>query len=841
MKMKLAGAWIFLIFCLSLSVYSQSQEATLSGTTRDTGGAVVSDASVLIVEQRTGARRESRTDETGRFSFASLPPGMYKIKVIAAGFEEVELKDVDPALPASRDISIALSIRVKETMIVSVRRRDERLQDVPGSVTALDEEELKQKQVDRTDDLTLHVPNLNFYQTRSSYSNGAIFIRGIGQEDTVFTVDAGVGMYLDDVLLPRSQGALVDLYDVERVEVLRGPQGTLYGRNTIAGAIRIITKQPANDLSGGVEFTTGSYKRADLKGHINLPIVPDKLLTRIALANFYRDGFEFNQFTGKRTSSREGFSGRGTLLYRPNENVDVTFRLDGVRERPSIRVGALLRPQVTALDFPGLLAGRLVTIPAGTDDPFRVRANVEDKNDVDTWGVSGALDWRMSNAFSLRSVTSYRSLESDSRIDFDGTEARLTDAFALQDHRQASQELQLSHFAGSRWNTIGGLFFFYEHDDQFDGTDGTAKGFSIDSMYEQRTLSSAAYAQTSYRLTEDLSFTGGLRFTYETKRFSRISEQHVANINAPDSNLFGGFGRGPGAVPPLRFPGNGRRITDIRDATEDWGALTPRIGLQYRGPENALIYGSVARGFKSGGFNGRANEAANPLQREPYKPEYVWTYELGTKTSWLNRRLFFNPNFFYNDYTDLQLASFSTPNNGETFLPLFTNAGKAVTRGFELDLSAYPVSRLQLFASAGYTDSKFLEFLERGRDLSDVRELPNAPKWTATFSGVYAIPISRSGYLLRIGGDLNYQGKRFLTVSNLPDLLQPAYSVINAFTSLEPPSRRWRISLNGRNLADERYMVAGLDASPLPFGIVTGFFGDPRTMNVTFAVRFGRR
>lgn len=729
----------------------------------------------------------------------------------------------------------------RESIVVTAERREKAAQEVPLSLSVFDDERLRDIQAETIQDLTLATPNLNVFQTRSSASNAALFIRGIGQEDTVFTVDSGVGLYVDDVLLPRAQTSLLDLLDVERVEVLRGPQGTLYGRNTLAGALHYITRPPALETTAEVELTAGNFNRQDFRGVFNFPFF-EKAAARIAIASLSTDGYELNSFSGDRLTTKDSFAGRATVAFEPRDDVKMTFRADALRERPSIRVGALLRPQQTALDYPGLVAGRVVTIPVSRD-PFRVRSNVQDKQDVDTWGASGTIVLGWIPSLSLKSVTSYRELASDTRIDFDASEARGADVFAIQDHRQASQEIQLSHTpAGSRWNTVAGLFLFYEDDDQFDGTDASAKGFSIDSQYAQTTKSYAAYSQTRYKLSARWSVTGGLRYTWEEKEFSRRSEQHRSNLTAPDFNAFGGFSNGPGGRPPSRFPGNGIILTNIRDASANWAALTPEAGVQHSSHERFLQYFRVARGFKSGGFNGRANQAANPQQGSPYEPEYVWSYEAGAKNVFWDDRLVANAAVFYNDYKDLQLASFSGADlDGDgifdTYLPLFTNAGKAVTQGVELEIRAYVSQGMEVSASAGYVDSEFKEFRERDRDLSDVRELPNAPKWTGSLGISHFIPITDDRNF-QIGGTLNYQGMRFLTVSNLPDLRQDAYTLVNAFVALDLRGGDWRIVLGGRNLTDERYLVSGLDASSPPFGVVTGFYGDPRTWSLSLTTRF---
>ena len=732
--------------------------------------------------------------------------------------------------------AIADTVYTLKDIVVTAQRFAENSQTVPMSVKVFDNEQLKVAAVNTLQDLTTKSPNVNIFASRSSLSTSAIFIRGIGQEDNVFTVDPGVGVYLDDILIPRAQGGILDLYDVERIEILRGPQGTLYGRNTIAGTIKYYSKQPTNDFTKEIEMTYGSYNRRDLKGIFNIPIVSGELISRIAFGTFNREGFEYNVYNGKRTDSKKSLVGRATLLWLPNQNFEFEFKADGIRERPSIHVGSLIRPQTTALDYNGLVNKQFVTIPV-PDDPFTVRSDVKDQFYVDTWGLSGTANWVNGNSFSIKALASYRKLDEDSHFDFDATEARAADVFIKHHHNQASGELQLTYDDSQSLKYVGGIFFFHEKDDEFDGTDAMAKGFSLDAIYDQSVYSYAFYSQASYKLTNKLSATLGLRYTIENKTFNRVAEFHPADSTKKDNNLFGGYGNGPGGIAPSQFPGNGIIQTNIKDAYGSWNAFTPHIGLEYQLSRFILTYFNVSRGFKSGGFNGRASEASNPQQRNPYNPEYVWSYELGTKTSWFENRLILNVSAFYNDYRDLQLSSFSETADGN-YLPLFTNAGKAFTKGFEIEATSRPINILKLNAGIGFTDSRYLEYREQGRDVSNLRTFPNAPEWTGIVGASLIFPVFESSYILQFGGDLNYQGERYLTVSNLPDLKQPDYVLLNAFIIFKPINDGWQITLNGKNLTNKHYLIAGLDASPSPFGIVSGFYGDPLTLSVTVNYRF---
>jgi iron complex outermembrane receptor protein len=718
--------------------------------------------------------------------------------------------------------------------IVTARRVPEEYLKAPISISVLDSRTMARRQMTRLTDLSLQVPNLNIFPQRSSSNIGSLFIRGIGRDDDVFTFGSGVGLYLDDVYLPLAQGSLLDIYDVERVEVLRGPQGTAFGRNTIAGAIRYITRKPGRGLSSNFEIRTGNYDRLDLMAGADIPLVPDWIYSRLSFGSFNHAGYEYNQFTASRTRDQRASAGRLSFLINPDGKVSADLRADVVLDRSGTAIGALLRPQQTAMTFADLLAGRTVTFePSG--DLLSVNGNIINHGRILHWGGAAVVTWKISEHLVAKSISSFRRLESEARRDFDATSARGLDAYILQTHNQFSEDLQVN--ASWRWlNAVAGLNYFYEFDEQNDGTDGTARGFSIDSFYNQRTEGYSGYAQADATAFDRLTFSAGVRLTYERKRFNRMSEQHPANRATGDENLFGGAGSVPGGRPPEPlFPGTGTILTDIRDATGGWFAATPRFSLSYSPLDALALYVSAARGFRSGGFNARANEIANPRQSDPYAPEYVWTYEGGVRWAALERRLLLEGVYFYNDVTDLQLNSFDAidrDNDGvnETFLPLFTNAGKAVTQGVELSGVLGRIHGFELAATVGYTRARFRELIERGVDVSGQRLLAHVPEWTGSLAMSYRRGLGLHGLQLEVGAGVTYLGERFLSVSNLPDLKQEAYVLLNGMVSVEAPNG-WALSLGVKNATDERYLTSGLDASAL--GIVTGFAGDPRVWTVS--------
>lgn len=684
-----------------------------------------------------------------------------------------------------------------DEVIVTARRRDERLQDVPVAVTALGEQALQNLQVADIGDIEKAVPNLTLHV--GDASNAVVYIRGVGQIDSLAFADPGVGIYVDDVYLGRAQGAFLDVYDVERIEVLRGPQGTLYGRNTIGGAVKFVSKALTNDLEGSAEVTVGDYDRLDFRGSVNVPIVEDRFLAKFAVARASREGYSTNTVDGSDDGDKDLWAGRAAFEWRASD--DLTFRLniDASSDTPDTsRTPARATP--------------VFGIPASAD-PFKVQADFNDLNDLKTAGVSLVADWRVSDTLGFKSITAHRQMSYDAKLDLDATELAIFGVYDFEDQDQFSQEFQLT-YGGDRLNWVAGLYYFQEDDRTYSGLYGPAIALVTGSVNDQHNESYALYGQGTYDLTDRLSLTAGLRYTYERKDFDRTQKFFDA------------------ATPfPVDYRQPGLLVTDI-SVEDSWSSLSPKIGLDYKPNEDVLLYVSASRGFKSGGFDGRSNDAAGA---RPYDPETMWAYEAGIKSTWFDRRLIANFTVFHNDYTDLQLSSFvADPMGG--FAALFTNAGAATIRGAELEVTARPAPGLNLNATVGYLDAQYDEYIgPGGLDISDQREIVNAPEWSARIGGTWRVPLSFGDVVL--GADAAYRSKTYPTVSSSEVLAQDGYTIVDAFVRYEAPEERWSLTLGGKNLTDEEYITHGFDLSD-SLGYQLAYYGAPRTVSLTLGVKF---
>ncbi|MBW8303588.1 MAG: TonB-dependent receptor [Brevundimonas sp.] len=687
-----------------------------------------------------------------------------------------------------------------EEVVVTARRREERLQDVPVAVTALSSESLENLQASDIGALEGAVPNLTLHE--GDAANAVVYLRGVGQVDSLAFADPGVGVYVDDVYLGRAQGAFLSVYDVDRIEVLRGPQGTLYGRNTIGGAVKFVSTPLSADWGGRAEASVGDYglveTRISAGGALNNDAT---LLGKAAVSLSRRDGYSDNAFNGMDDGDKDQVAGRVSLEYRPTDAFSVRLNVDASRDRPDTSRTPARATSVFGL-YPDTMA-----------DPFKVDADFNDLNNLDTFGAALTSDWVVSDLWSFKSVTAWRSMDYASHLDLDATPLALFGVYVDEDQHQFSQEFQLT-YAGERLNAVAGVFYFDETDLTYSGLLGPAINLVTGSINDQHNRSYAAYGQATYDLSERLSLTAGMRYTFEDKDFRRTQTFY-----------------GPLTEPPAR-DAPGLLVTDI-DTSASWDSWSPKLGLDYAVSDDVMAYVSVSRGFKSGGFDGRANDASGAA---PYDPETLWAYEAGVKSTLMDRRLTANMAVFWNDYTDLQLSSFSADGGGG-FIALFTNAGAATIRGAELELTARPIPELTLNATVGYLDAQYDEYIGPGGvDISDQRHLVNAPEWSARFGGVYVADLGVNGSLT-LGADASYRSKVYPTVSSSEVLAQDGYTLVDAFVRWSDRADRLFLQLGGQNLTDERHVEQGFDLSD-SLGYQLAYFGAPRTVRLTAGLKF---
>ena len=730
-------------------------------------------------------------------------------------------------------------------IVVIARKREERLLDVPIAITALGEEALDNLGANDLSGVQGAIPNVNIVQGRGSASSANFFIRGIGQPDALQTFDPAVGVYVDGVYMSRIQGALLNLFDVERVEVLRGPQGTLYGKNTIGGAVNIVSKKPdLNDLTGEAAFTYGRFDETTAKGYVSVPLAPGSIA--LSLAGLYddRDGIVLDPLTGRRYNDRNNLSGRA-ILRGSFDAVEVILSGDYTRQRNALTLGQATTPLVQT-DF--ALPPRIL-VPAVQDNPYRYRASTSFANNegqrLDHWGVSATVNVELGGPFSLTSITAYRDLQPDLFIDIDATEYELGDVFVGIDQNQFSQELQLK-YSGDRLNGVVGLYYLDEKvsshqeayaDDLF--TFLTAPiTFTRLIDDRQRTRSYAAFGQATYDFTDRFAVTAGLRYTREKKFYERETTT-LSNVAALNGLTF----RFPDDLPGA--------LAGVNEVTFD--AWTPALTLSYKATPDTLLYASASRGFKSGGFNGRANSLAdltlvvNGTSQlvTRFEPETVWTYEAGAKGSFLNGRVLLSAAAFWSDYKDFQarVGGGVGGSAGTGVFPVL-NAGQLPIKGLEFEATVKPVRPLTLMASVGYLDAQYDEFAD-GRRVPPQTFSCNptgnaitcepafAPPITARLGADYTVQVGAAA--LSLGGDVRFVDKHFLSVDNRPGLTEDGYTLANLYAQAD--FDRFYIRGMVKNVTGALYKTDGQEFSSVG-NIQTVYYGDPRTWQVTVGARF---
>ncbi|GMU44044.1 MAG: TonB-dependent receptor [Lysobacterales bacterium] len=686
------------------------------------------------------------------------------------------------------------------TITVTARKREETLQEVPVAVTAFSEQKLEDFNVEDLSDLDAQVPNLTVYAARGSSSTITAYIRGVGQSDPLWGVDPGVGIYLDDVYIARPQGALLDVFDVERVEVLRGPQGTLYGKNTIGGAIKYVSRALDADFGGRVSVTAGEHNQQDVKVGLNVPLGDSGWAMRFAGANLTRDGYGENLRTGQDVSDKEIVAGRFTLGYTGSDRWSAKFTADHIDDASAVR-GARM-----------LAANRFAPTALPLDDRYDVRNGMPNVNDTVMDGYSLTLDFTLNDNWSLKSVTAQRESDTETNIDFDTLPNIIADVKAFYSDEQTSQEFQLNYDAGGNFTGVFGLYWF----------DGEAGGTVLNNFFNLAfgntngrvdTDAIALYGEGTYRFNDQWALTVGGRWTDEEKTVDIFNQSfRDATFSTPLATL-----------------------SDLDDSV-GFTNFSPKVSLDYQATDDILLYGLASRGFKSGGFNIRANISAVPASGRPFDDEVVTTYEFGAKMAFADQSWFVNAAYFWSDYKDIQLSIFTTiPNsNPPAFFGDFTNAGAATVQGVELELFGQLSDHWVLQGNVAWLDAEYDEFISGGVDVSGAQKFTNAPEFSGALSLQYIHPLANGGEIRsRVG--YSYQDKVYPTTDLSEAIAQDGYGLWNA-SVIWQVNDAWKVALEGNNLADEEYRTTGYNIGAL--GILTGFYGPPRQISLTASYEF---
>jgi iron complex outermembrane receptor protein len=731
---------------------------------------------------------------------------------------------VPPVL--AQDAPAAINAAGLEEVTVTARRREESLRDVPIAISAFSGDRIEATGAPDITWLQQSTPNLTLQVARGSNSTLIAFIRGVGQQDPLWGFEPGVGLYVDDVYVARPQGAVLDIYDIERLEVLRGPQGTLYGRNTIGGAIKYVTRPLGHEARLDTKLTLGSYAQHDVVASGVLPL-GDTFSVGASAAIYRRDGYGENQTTGKQSHYGKSVDAyRLSAEWTPNDALSFRLAADKVDDNSDAKHGHR--------EAPGLGLAANDPVP---DDVYDTYAGFGDDNEVTNEGISLTAAWDLSDTLTLKSITAYREGETHTVIDFDSGPSSALDVPGHYADRQATQEVQLL-FEGEKMQGVAGLYYLNASaSGEFDTIVGLINTTIATAGFVD-TKSYAAFADLSYNFTESLRASAGVRYTKDEKE-GGVYRQNFTGIRSP---LFGNDAAVPGLV-----------RSDYTNE-RDFDKVTPRVSLSYDFSGDLTTYVAYSEGFKSGGFDMRGDVVLTPDTVNGYEPETVKSYEIGLKGSAWDGRASFNVAAFYSDYSDQQITR-QEPTVTGSIASFVDNAGSSTIQGVELEGAFRFTDAFSLTYGIGWTDAEFDEYnsfqivtnpapppatISVPVDLSDDAVFQNTPEWNGNLALNFSQPLAQGwGTLLAtLSGSYRDSYHMFEFENDLIDQTDD-YTLVDASLAWTSESDKLKVQLTGRNLTDEEYKIGGYYFPGATFGnVVSSFYGPPRTWNVSLSYRF---
>lgn len=822
-------------------------------------------------------------------------------------------------------------------IVVTAQKRAENVQDVPIAISAFTSEALQERAVSSVASLSAIAPNVNL-DAGTPFSGSpsvlSAYIRGIGSDDFAFNIDPGVGIYLDGVYLARTVGANQDLMDVERVEVLKGPQGTLFGRNTIGGAISIVTRDPGREFRVRGDLTTGSYNLFKARGSVDLPIT-ENLGSIVSFGVQTRDGHlkripypderannapSYTAFSaaGYDSASREGVADnwnlRGKLKWNDGGPLRLTLAGDYSRDKgttankllgtaefvPGNFVGTANLPG-TAFDpagttgflFAGLynfcigstsseIAARNAQALCGvagtqfnpqyqlssyasanvdgdpTNDrlPWDSRYVLADKDKsyatgnsyshLENWGLGGTLEYDLTDSLTLKSITAYRELSWNAGLDADGSPLNFLQLSFTMNQWQFSQEFQLlGNALDKKLNYVLGAYYFKEAGDLHDYVTFAEGLIQVDGPNDLKTKNYAFFGQIDYRPIDLIGITIGGRYTREKKQFEG-GQQELNGFNyklfgcaAPDGTIapFGDFplappvaAGGPPCFAALEYPDatNPVRVYVPGVNRKSFSNFSPKIGVQVHPDDDVMLYASWSKGYKTGGWTTRLTNPQGAVAPD-FDEEKATTWEIGVKSTLLDRRLQLNAAAFTTDYNGIQL------NIQVGTSPTIANAGNARIKGFELEAVAAPVDGLTINAALGYIDAYYTDVSTAALAVGGVNafqagtlvggDLPKTPKWKTSISPRYEARLGNGGSLVLLA-DWSHTSGAWNDTQRTYLLYRPSTDLVNASISYREPDGRWSLTVGGTNLTKERYLTSG--GSNIADGTIFGTYNRPR-------------
>jgi iron complex outermembrane recepter protein len=627
-----------------------------------------------------------------------------------------------------------------DEVIVTAQKRESNLQDTPLSISALSGDTMEKIGIDTIEDFQFFVPGI----TVTNDSMAIVNIRGIGTSAFGVATDPSTTVHIDGIYQPRPTTGYMDMFDIERVELLRGPQGVLFGRNSTGGTLNIVSKMPTEEFEGAVSLTAGNLSKLAFDGTVS-GALSDNVRGRFTVRRNQRDGRYTDIVTGATYQDQDTFATRATIVFDLSDNFSLEVRGDVNNDDETGFPAVRATYEQDIID-----AG--ATIPTGEDDVAFDSAPV---NKTDTWGVSTIATWTGSE-YTFKSLTSFRNSKVDQFIDADGTDLFLFDIGFRENSRAFTQELQLSNTNPDRWEWIVGMFFLNEDGDG--GIDILFPGLGINIEERNTTNAYAVFGQASYQINDRLRATAGARYSIERKNYSFSTE-----IN-------GG-------------------VVDGGTPSDDWDSVTPSFALDYSFTDDVMGYVSATKGFKSGGF--QLGDAGS------FDPEELWSYEAGVKSMLMDGRMRANFGVFSYDYSNLQVVEFIGG------VATTSNAGKASVDGIEAEIAFRVTDKFDINGTVAFMDAKYDVFFEAGEDFSGNR-LANAPDLTYSLGAQYTFDLNNGAYIA-LRGDYAFRDDVDFKRNNLPQFRSDSYSLLNARATFVTGDDRWEVSLYGRNLTDDRY------------------------------------
>jgi len=683
--------------------------------------------------------------------------------------------------------SVAPAAAALNEIVVTAQRRAENMQSVPVALNAFSSVELQQRQITSSIDLIQNTPNLIGENNVGQFGAGAYFLRGVGSDESLVAFDPPVATYIDDALLPRQISNNVAFLDLERVEVLRGPQGTLYGRNTTGGAIKIITKKPNDQFSAKINARAGKYHAYDLMGDVNVPVA-DNLFVKGSVFYQTDEGYVRNTATGQRANDRNVKGGRLAVRFLPTDDITMDVSVDYSR-----RWGAGFLPATSKESLRDVF------------DPAQATPGTGDN--IKEHGVIANLKWDL-GSYTLESITSYREVKQDLLIDLNLL--KIPGLFFVDQDTDAkvfTQEVKINgstSFLGRDLDYVGGVFFLHENNSQ-NANDLLFGSLSTSRDFNFKITSWAGYVQYDWEIIPNVKITAAGRYTYEKKKV-RID--------------VGGFAAMPFTTADVIASG-------VPDTLEVY-KLNPKAGIEWQINDDMMVYFTAVNSFKSGGWNSRVGSLAEFV---PFKPERVWSYEVGTKTDWFDERLRVNIDAFQANYKDSQVTVQlrDLGGMGGTIFGL-GNGGDIRVRGIELEITANPIEGLETHADVGFMDGQYTRISPLSpANITLNTPIKRVPNFNINVGGTYRHPVSNLGDAF-VTTNVSFTTDYNITADPVGRLAsggiatRPDLTLINAQVGFETADKRYRIQAECTNCGDRHYFTNELaggiyQGDPLRWGI----------------------